>query len=101
MHYSREVRQNGDDHAGNNSQEEAQVVECIWKTQYATADVCGNLKDPANEDVQNEVRSPKKRILVPIMISQMMMYRMRAYRLRKLFSGCIAPWLYCLKNLAI
>merc|ERR1712110_1256554 len=37
-----------------------------------TADVCDNLKDPANEDVQNEVR-----ILVPILISQMMMYRMR------------------------
>ena len=25
----------------------------------------------------------------------------KPYRLRKLFSGCIAPWLYCLKNLAI
>ena len=43
------MRQNGDDHAGNNSQEEAQVVECIWKTQYATADVCGNKRQACLE----------------------------------------------------
>ena len=43
------MRQNGYDHAGNNSQEEAQVVECVRKTQYATANVCGNKRQACLE----------------------------------------------------
>ena len=43
------MRQKGNDHAGNYSQEEAQVVECIRKTQYATADVCGNKRQACLE----------------------------------------------------